>query len=401
MPHSVSRKALTLSVFAAVSTLLFAPAVSAASPSQSALSAKIPGLFQFAGDQLQRTAQTLRNAQYPITTDASGKWKTTAASGWTSGFFPGSLWLLYEQSKHPVWKTRAQTWLRNLEREKTNRTTHDLGFMLFTSFGNGHRLTGEDRYRRVLLTAAESLASRHSSAVGAIKSWEGKPNEFPVIVDSLMNLELLFWASAHGGKSAWRDLAIQHARKVQRDHVRPDGSTVHVVTYNPTTGAVVKKSTAQGTSADSTWSRGQAWALHGFTIVYRETGDRSFLQAARKTADFFLTNLPSDSVPRWDFRAPAGDSKDSSAAAIAASGLLELSRLEIDASRRTRYFKVAEKILSSLASPAYLAKGTSSRALLLHGTYNKPAGDFDTGTIWGDYYLLEALLRYKRLVSKR
>ncbi|TSC71742.1 MAG: unsaturated glucuronylhydrolase [Parcubacteria group bacterium Gr01-1014_38] len=369
----------------------------AAPPLQDALSARIPALFRFAGAQLTRAAQTLRPTQYPITTDSSGKWKTMNASGWTSGFFPGSLWLLYEQSKNPVWKARAQTWQRHLEREKTSRGTHDLGFMLFTSFGNGHRLTGDDRYRRVLLTAAGSLATRYNPVVGAIKSWESKPAEFPVIIDSLMNLELLFWASTHGGQSAWRDLAIQHARRVRRDHVRPDGSTYHVVTYHPATGAVIKKSTAQGKSDESTWSRGQAWGLYGFTVVYRETGDRSFLQTARKLADYFLANLPSDAVPSWDFRATsAREPKDSSAAAIAASGLLELARLELDASRRTRYFSAAERILSLLSSPAYLAKGTPSRALLLHGTYNKNAGDFDTGTIWGDYYFLEALLRYQK-----
>jgi len=369
----------------------------AAPPLQDALSARIPALFRFAGDQLARTTQTLRNTQYPITTDASGKWKTTSASGWTSGFFPGSLWLLYEQSKNPVWKTRAQTGQRHLEREKTNRGTHDLGFMLFTSFGNGHRLTGDDRYRRVLLAAAGSLATRYNPVVGAIKSWESKPAEFPVIIDSLMNLEMLFWASTHGGQSAWRDLAIQHARRVRRDHVRPDGSTVHVVTYHPATGAVVKKTTAQGKSAESTWSRGQAWGIYGFTMVYRETRDRSFLQTARKLADYFVRNLPGDSVPYWDFRDTSADGpRDSSAAAIAASGLLELARLEPDASHRARYFAAAEKMLSALASPAYLAKGTPSRALLLHGTYNKNAGDFDTGTIWGDYYFLEALLRYQK-----
>lgn len=377
---------------------MFPPDARAAVPP--ALKTTIPELFRFAREQADLTARTVRSTEYPITTDGSGKWKTTAAGAWTSGFFPGSLWLLYEQSGDRLWKTRAQARQVGLEREKVNKGTHDLGFMFLPSFGNGYRLTGNDRYRRVLLTAAESLAARYHPAVGALQSWEGTPQEFPVIIDSLMNLELLFWASAHGGQPAWRDLALQHARRVRRDFVRPDGSTVHVVTYHPATGAVVKKSTAQGKAAESTWSRGQAWGIAGFTMVYRETGDRSFLQTARALADYFLAHLPSDAVPAWDFRATSGrEPKDSSAAAIAASGLLELSRLELDATRRARYFRAAERILQALSAPPYLAKGTANRAVLLHGTYHKPAGDVDTGTSWGDYYFLEALLRYERYAS--
>lgn len=392
----MKRSTLAAIALFAVALARMPEAAYAALSSPAAVRVSVSEPFTFADVQLRRVVRMLRTTHYPITTDTSGRWKTTEASAWTSGFFPGSLWFLYEHTRKPFWEMQAQRWQIALEREKGNRGTHDLGFMFLPSFGNAYRFTKNDQYRRVLLAAAESLATRYNPKVGAIKSWGGTPEEFPVIIDSLMNIELLFWGAAHGGESAWRDLALQHARKVRREHLRPDGSTYHVVTYHPETGAVKKKSTAQGKSNESTWARGQAWALYGFTMVYRETGDQSFLQTARTVADFFLANLPSDGVPFWDFRAKASDPRDSSAAAVAASGLLELSRLEVDAVRRARYVAAAENILRTLSSPAYLAKGTTSRALLLHGTYNKPAGDADTGTAWGDYYFLEALLKYQQ-----
>lgn len=382
-------------LFALVTLGVFPLSTALAAPSD-ALSTNIPGILLFARSRLQQAARTLPVKEYPITTDAAGKWKTTNAGTWTSGFFPGSLWILYEYSGSRIWRTYAQARHAALDIEKNNKGTHDLGFMFLPSFGNAYRLTKNDQYRRTLLTAAESLASRYNPKVGALKSWEGKANEFPVIIDSLMNIELLFWGASHGGQPAWRDIALKHARKIRREHVRPDGSTYHVVTYHPDTGAVKKKSTAQGKSSESTWARGQAWALYGFTMVYRETRDPSFLLTARSVAEYFLANLPGDGVPFWDFRAKASDPRDSSAAAVAASGLLELSRLETDPVRRARYVAAAENILRTLSSPAYLAKGTTNQAILLHGTYHKPAGDFNTGTVWGDYYFLEALLKYQR-----
>ncbi len=353
--------------------------------------------FAFAGRQLRNTATNTPTAAYPIDTDTAGSWNTTGAGAWTSGFFPGSLWLLYQQTADPVWKTRAEAWKASIEAQKHTTSTHDLGFMLFNSFGNGYRLAGKDSYRQVVLTAAKSLASRYSAKVGCIKSWDGGSSDYKVIVDNLMNLELLFWASRHGGNPAWRDMAVSHALRARSDHVRADGSTFHLVNYDPATGAVKYKGTVQGYSNDSTWSRGQAWAVYGFTMAYRETRDPRFLGTARRTADYFINHLPSDKVPYWDFAAPRipAEPRDSSAAAIAASGLLDLARLEPDALRRSRYLTAAKGILASLSSTAYLAEGSSSRAILLHGTYNKPRGKYDTGLIWGDYYFLEALLRYR------
>ena len=212
----------------------------------------------------------------------------------------------------------------------------------------------------------------------------------------MINLELLFWASKHGGKREWYDMAVSHALKTMVNHARADGSTYQIVNYNPTSGAIVLEATKQGYNTESTWSRGQAWAVYGFTMAYRETGDVRFLETARKTADYFISHLPADQVPFWDFELPdtTGQPKDSSAAAIASSGLIELSQREADAQRSAAYLSAARNILISLSSPAYLAQGTTNHAVLLHGTQNKPDGKYDRGLIYGDYYFIEALLRY-------
>jgi unsaturated chondroitin disaccharide hydrolase len=355
-------------------------------------------VWQFSEYQLSQSAAALAPTTYPFITTAAGTWETTDAKKWTSGFYPGSLWFLYQQTANPLWKTKAQEWQARIESQKTNTSTHDVGFMVFTSFGNGYRLSGNDADRQVILSAAQSLATRFSSVVGCLKSWDkGGVSDFKVIIDNMMNLELLFWAAKHGGDPAWYDMAVSHALKTIEDHVRADGSTYHLVNYNPTTGAMQSRGTVQGFADESTWSRGQAWALYGFTMTYRETGDARFLQAARMTADYFISHLPSDHVPYWDFQAPGipNEPRDSSAAAIAASGLLELSGLEPDARRQHTYLDNAKNMLTTLSSSAYLAEGTSNQAILLHGTQNKPYGRFDIGLIYGDYYFLEALLRYR------
>ena len=225
-------------------------------------------------------------------------------AAWTSGFFPGALWRIYEQTGGTLWLTRATDWQAGVEGQKNDTLSHDVGFKIFTSFGNGYRLTGTDAYRQVVLQGASSLASRYSSTVGAIKSWDGPTSsDFRVIIDNMMNLEILLWASKHGGQSAWYDMAVSHALKTMTNHVRADGSTYQGVNYNPSTGAVKAKFTHQGEAVESTWSRGQAWAVYGFTMVYRETGDSRFLDTARRVADYYIDHLPADHVPYWDFEA--------------------------------------------------------------------------------------------------
>jgi unsaturated chondroitin disaccharide hydrolase len=351
-------------------------------------------LFALSAQRLARTDERLRASAYPSYTDATGAWRTTGAGAWTSGFLAGSLWLQHEWTGDQVWRIRAEEWQAGLEAQKANTTTHDVGFMVFVPFGNAHRLTGHEPYRQVALTAAGSLAGRYSAVVGATRSWNSS-RDFRVIVDNMVNLELLFWAARNGGSREWRDMALSHALRTRADHVRPDGSTYQIVNYDPRSGAVRSKATRQGLSRDSTWSRGQAWAVHGFATAYRETGDERLLETARRTADWFVEHLPADRVPYWDFDAArSGEPRDSSAAAIAASGLVELGRHDPDPARGRRYVGAARDILASLAS-GYLARGPAVEAVLLHGTYNRPDGRADSGLVWGDYYLLEALLRLR------
>jgi unsaturated chondroitin disaccharide hydrolase len=266
-------------------------------------------------------------------------------------------------------------------------------------------MTGNQHYRDVLLTAARSLASRYSSTVHAIRSWKNPPKadptDFRVVIDNMMNLELLFWASRNGGDPNLAGIALDHALRTAEAHVRPDGSTHHMVVFDSTTGAVKRTQTVQGYSDFSTWSRGQAWALYGFATAYREMRDARLLATARRVADYFIAYLPPDKVPYWDFLAPGDPPRDSSAAAIGASGLLELSQLETDPARKHRYLATAKAILASLSTSSYLAEGTSSRSILIHGTSNEPAGRYDRGLAYGDYYFLEALLRYRAIAHRR
>ncbi len=272
---------------------------------------------------------------YPRFTKPDGTWETRAANQWTSGFFAGSLWYMYQLTRDDEWKRLAEKWTDSLERVKTMRSTHDLGFMLFDSFGHGYLLTGNPHYRDVVLEGSRSLVTRYNPTVGAIKSWDTERQrdhraqwKYPVIVDNLMNLEMLFWAARNGGDTSWHALAERHALTSARAHVRPDGSTAHVALFDPATGALEATVTWQGYSDSSTWARGQAWAIHGLTTSYGRTGNRTLLDAARRAADYVIGNLPPDAVPYWDFEHPLipRTERDASAAAIAAAGLYDLAR---------------------------------------------------------------------------
>jgi unsaturated chondroitin disaccharide hydrolase len=319
---------------------------------------------------------------------------------WVQGFFPGLLWYMYDQGREPFWKTKADAWTRNLDIQKTNTQTHDLGFKFMPSYGHAYRLTGDTYYRDVLITAARSLATRYNSTVGVIDCCDWNSAwQVPLVTDTMVNLELLFWAARNGGEPSWRDMALRHALKTSTDMVRADGGTWHVVDYT-TSGTIRSKRTFQGYSDTSTWARGQAWAIYGFTMAYRYTRDSRMLATAQKVTNYYLDRLPPDFVPNWDFNSPSLQ-KDSSAAAIVASALLELSTFVTDSAVAQRYRNAALAMLDSLSSPAYLAAGSSSPGILLHGTafYRtpiKPTGeDIDRSLIYGDYYFVEALVRYK------
>jgi hypothetical protein len=392
----------TAALTVAVALVLAAPASTAA---DDPLLRVVNRDLHFARAQLGRTLAEVPAGAYPQETGPDGRWTLSGAGRWTSGFLSGCLWLMYQATGDPVWSRAAGERQAGLAAEQSDRSTQDLGFMLFDSFGKGYRLTGADSYRTVVVNAARAVASRYRRSVRAIRSWnnpKGAPrSDFRVVVDSMMNLDLLFWASQHGGGNGLAVKALEHALRTARENVRPDGSTYHLVIYDGRTGAVRRRTTAQGYRSSSTWSRGQAWALYGFGTAYADTRDRRMLSAARLTADYFISHLPADHVPYWDFDAPGipRAPRDSSAAAVAASGLLQLSQLESDPDRAERYLTTAKQILASLSSGRYLAAGTASRSILLHGTADRPIGHYDSGLIYGDYYFIEALLRYREIAT--
>lgn len=380
-------------------SLFLVLSVSICSLSANNLDSLVTHSLQFAQQQLESTVNVVGNTnRFPRSTLEDGSWKTKDAGSWASGFFPGCLWYMYEWTSDTVWKSWAEGWTEGMEDEQYDTGTHDTGFKIFCSYGNGYRLTGNEAYRDVILQGAQSLSRRFNSTVGCIRSWNNRT--FPVIIDNMMNLEILFWASKNGGEPEWYDMALSHALRTIEDHVRDDGSTYQIVDYNPTTGEIVKKETHQGYTDESTWARGQAWGLYGFTMTYRETDSTIFLETAQRLADYYIENLPEDHVPYWDFNAPnvPNEEKDVSSAAIATSALLELSTLVPNAENKTRYQNAAFEILSSLCSDSYLAEGSNSSGILLHGVGNRNKGtEVDVSLIYADYYFLEAILRYMDL----
>jgi unsaturated chondroitin disaccharide hydrolase len=341
---------------------------------------------------------------FPRSTNPNGTLNTVPSQDWTSGFYAGNLWQVYEYTKDPFWKQQAERWTAGLEKEKMNTATHDLGFMLYCSFGNGYRLTKNPAYKEVLLQGAKSLSTRFNPKTGCIKSWDKVKWGFPVIIDNMMNLELLFWATKMTGDSSFYKIAVTHALTTMKNHYRPDNSSYHVVDYDPQTGKVLAKVTHQGFSDESAWARGQAWGLYGYTMTYRETKDKRFLEQAQKIADFLIShpNLPKDKVPYWDFNDTdlAHASRDASAAAITSSALLELSKYA--GKKGTTYKQMATQILESLSTPAYLAKeGSNNHFLLMHSTGHRPhKSEVDVPLIYADYYYIEGLRRYQQMGLK-
>ncbi|MBC7868381.1 MAG: glycoside hydrolase family 88 protein, partial [Gloeobacteraceae cyanobacterium ES-bin-316] len=313
---------------------------------------------------------------FPQSVLPDGNYRRMKSEWWCSGFFAGSLWYLYEYTKDPLYKAGAEKWTMALAKEQYNTRTHDLGFMMYNSFGNGLRLTNNAAYKPILLTGAESLSTRFDPAIGLIKSWnEFKGYSYPVIIDNMMNLEYLFWASRVSGNKKYKDLSLIHADNTLKNHFRADNSSYHVLAYDPK-GNVLKKLTAQGYADESAWARGQAWGLYGYIIMYRETRKKKYLEQATKIADFFINhpNLPKDKIPYWDFNAPdiPNDVRDASAAAITASALLELSGY-VKKAKAKNYFSYAETALQSLSTSQYFAAEGNKFFLLKHSTGHKPA----------------------------
>lgn len=318
--------------------------------------------------------------------------------------FPGVLWYLYEATGDTLLKEYACDYTSRVEKEKYNKGNHDVGFMLYCSFGNGYRLTGNEKYKQVLLKGAESLSTRYKDHIGVIRSWDFNRAvwQYPVIIDNMMNLELLFEATAFSGDSTFYNIAVKHADTTMAHHFRPDNSCYHVVDYDPETGEVRKRQTAQGYADESSWARGQAWALYGYTTCYRYTKDKKYLDQAQKVYNFIFTNknLPEDLVPYWDYDAPniPNEPRDASAAACTASALYELDGYLPG----NHYKETADKIMESLGSPAYRAKvGTNGNFILMHSVGSIPHGqEIDVPLNYADYYFLEGLMRKRDLEKK-
>jgi unsaturated chondroitin disaccharide hydrolase len=321
---------------------------------------------------------------------------------WTSGFYAGNLWYTYELTQNPFWKQKAIEFTAPIEKEKFDSTTHDLGFKLFCSFGNGNRIAPNKAYRDIIIQASYTLCSRFSPVVGSLKSWNHSTDKwvFPVIIDNMMNLEMLFWAFKETNDSLFYKVAVSHANTTMKNHFRADGSSYHVIDYNPKTGDVLQKNTHQGYSHESSWARGQAWGLYGYSMCYRETGDMKYLQHAERIADFILNNpaLPQDLIPYWDYNDPKipNAPKDVSAAAITASALFELSTFATPNSKK--YRNVAELILKNIDAKHWCKIGTKGGFLLDNSTGHLPGNhEINVPIVYADYYYLEALLRSKSL----
>ena len=361
--------------------------------------------LDFSVDQYYLMADVMKDKpdQLPRTIDESGLLVTAGPGWWTSGFFPGSLWYLYEYSDDNNFKNSAIQMTGRIENEKYNKGTHDLGFMLFCSFGNGLRLTGEESYNEVLMTGAESLSTRFRPDIGCIQSWGSRQGwQCPVIIDNMMNLELLMWAFKHSGDSIFYKIAVTHADTTIKNHFRSDFSTWHVVSYDTISGKVETKQTAQGAADESSWARGQSWGLYGYTMMYRETGLQRYLDQAVGIADFLINhpNLPPDKIPYWDYNAPGipEAKRDASAGAIMASALVELSGY-VNPEKSNQYLDVARKQIRSLASPDYLAKpGENGNFILMHSVGSLPANsEVDVPLTYADYYFIEALMRLSKI----
>lgn len=375
----------------------------AAVATDSALLQTIDKSFQLADAQYNVLMKNLPADKFPKTYfPTTGKYEFSGSGWWCSGFYPGTLLYIYEQTKDQAMYNEAMRILEVLKKEQYNKTTHDLGFMMFCSFGTAERLQSKPEYKEILINSAKSLSSRFDPKVGCIRSWDSKKEDFLVIIDNMMNLELLFWATQVTGDSSYYKIAVTHANTTMKNHFRPDYSSYHVVNYNSETGDVKEKRTAQGAANESAWARGQAWGLYGYTVMYRATKDKKYLDQANHIANFILTNpnLTADKVPYWDYNAPGIPNalRDASAASVMASAFLELQQY-VEKDKAKTYMNAAETMLRSLSSPAYTAApGTNGGFIIEHCVGHIPQKtEIDVPLTYADYYYVEAMKRYKDL----
>ena len=416
----MTRKTIRLTLCAFASALMVFP-----SAAQSKKEKFIDAQFKIAEQHLTNQTDNYPEAipsRYPRTTK-NGKIVATNLRDWTEGFFPGCLWYIYEANKEQKWEELALKWTLPMEKLQYLKSHHDIGFLMYCSYGNAYRLTKNEAYKDILVQSAKSLCTRFSETTGCIKSWNYRESWdkkhkwfYPVIIDNMMNLELLYFASEVTGDPTYADIATKHADTTMKNQFRDDYSNYHVVNYVPETGEVEHRGTCQGYADNSAWSRGQAWAIYGYTMVYRMTKDEKYLDFAMKLADYWLEhdNLPKDMVPYWDFNAgqpgytaaewingrtlDAVVPRDASAAAVTCSALFELATFK----GGKKYYKPAVKTLKSLASDAYTAPlNTNCNFILKHSVGTIPHNnEIDVPLVYADYYYLEALHRYEASLKK-
>lgn len=331
-------------------------------------------------------------------------WELVGVKDWCSGFWPGVLWYSYEASGDEELREQAEKFTAPLKSiAYSPAENHDIGFMLYTSYGNGYRLTNNEEYKNVLLAAADTLATLYNPNVGSILSWPSQTQfRHNTIIDNMMNLELLFWAAKNGGTKELYNVAESHALVTMKNLVRKDSAIYHVGSFDETTGEFLKGQTHQGYADESMWARGQAWGIYGFSVAYRETHRKEFLETAIKVSEHFLNRLPEDGIPYWDFddvNIPDAP-KDASAAAIAACGLLELSKFVPSKEQSEKYVNAARKMINLLSEAPYYS-GDTNQALILHSTGHLPHdSEIDVPIIYADYYYMEALLRIRKMDSE-
>ena len=387
----------------AISLLMFA----CASPKEKETAFNPTKVLDLSAKKIKKTSLELTNSNEflrNISKDSTD-WNVVGVKDWCSGFWPGVLWYAYEASGDEELRVEAERFTAPVkEIAYTSALDHDIGFQVYCSFGNGYRLTGNEKYKTILLAAADTLATLYNPKVGSILSWPIMVEEMGhnTIIDNMMNLELLFWAAKNGGDKRLYDIAESHAKVTMKYIVRPDNAVYHVADFNQETGEFVKGHTHQGLADESMWARGQTWGIYGFAMSYRETGNKDFLNTSIRIADHFLERLPKDGIPYWDFDDPKipNAPKDASASGVAACGLLELSGLVKDKVLKEKYFNAAKKSLEILSSKEYYS-GDKNKALLLHSTGHLPNNsEIDVPIIYADYYYMEALLRLKKMEAK-
>ena len=332
---------------------------------------------------------------------SSGVVKKVKSKDWTSGFFSGNLWQIYALTGDVRYKDKAILWNAFIEKEKFNNTTHDMGFKVFCSFGKGLKVKDNLNYKKIILRSAQTLVTRFNTKIGAIRSWDHNKEffDFPVIIDNMLNLELLFEASKISGNNTFKNIAIQHANTTLKNHFRNDNSCYHVIDYDSITGKVKNKLTHQGFNNESSWARGQSWAVYGFTMAYRYTKNIEYLKQAEATAKYYINykTLPKDGISFWDFNDTSipNAPRDVSSATVMASALIELYSF----TKNQVYLEYSNKILNTLSSDKYLLNDSVKGPFILdHSTGNWPKKDeIDQPIVYADYYFLEAIIRKQSL----